>query len=141
LYPETCPLSFPGIILKKVVRIVLDKQEVNGLVEWFTSYSETFRFEEAEFQQNIDLKKGHTKRVYNDILKIGRQLGLADEQMNLAETIAILHDVGRFEQYSRYRTFLDRASEDHAELGIRILDQNGVLEKLDPLFCQTAARC
>jgi len=114
-----------------VVRINLNRQEVNGLKEWFAEYVETFRFEEPEYQQNIDLKKGHTKRVYNEILKIGNQLGLSEEEMNLAETIALFHDVGRFEQYSRYKTFSDRISEDHAELGIKILDQNGVLERLD----------
>jgi putative nucleotidyltransferase with HDIG domain len=114
-----------------VVRIVLDKQEVNDLKEWFASYVETFRFEESEYQQNIDLKKGHTKRVYNEIIKIGRQLELPEEELNLAETIALLHDVGRFEQFTRYKTFSDRVSEDHAELGIKILEQHRILETLD----------
>jgi putative nucleotidyltransferase with HDIG domain len=114
-----------------VIRIILDKEEVNGLKEWFAAYVETFRSHNHEVQQNIDLKKGHTKRVYNEILKIGAQLGLNPEELNLAATIALFHDVGRFEQYSRYLTFSDRLSEDHAELGIKILDQQGVLDKLD----------
>jgi putative nucleotidyltransferase with HDIG domain len=114
-----------------VSRIVLEKQQVNDLKEWFSEYVETFRFEEPEYQQNIDLKKGHTKRVYNEIIKIGTHLGLKHEEMNLAETIALFHDLGRFEQYRRYKTFSDRISEDHAELGIKILDENRVLEKLE----------
>lgn len=113
------------------MNIVLDKSEVIDLKNWFSEYVETFSSDDKELQQNIDLKKRHTKRVCNDILKIGRQLGLSEEAMNLAETIALFHDVGRFEQYSRYRTFSDRLSEDHAELGIRILNQSLVLDKLD----------
>ncbi len=114
-----------------MVRIVLDKQEVNGLKEWFAEYVETFRSDNHEIHQNIELKKGHTKRVYNEILKIGAQLELNPEEMNLAETIALFHDVGRFEQYFRYKTFSDNLSEDHAELGIKILERHGVLDKLD----------
>jgi|WetSurMetagenome_2_1015567.scaffolds.fasta_scaffold271157_1 putative nucleotidyltransferase with HDIG domain len=131
LCPGQARECYSGIIFINVVRIVLDKQEVNGLKEWFAEYVETFRFDEPEYQQNIDLKKGHTKRVYNEIIKISTELGLNDEEMNLAGTIALFHDVGRFEQYSRYRTFSDRLSEDHAELGIKILDQQRVLERLD----------
>ena len=93
-----------------MVRIVLDTQEVNGLKEWFAEYVETFRSDNHEIQQNIELKKGHTKRVYNEILKIGAQLGLNSQEMNLAETIALFHDVGRFEQYFRYKTFSDHLS-------------------------------
>lgn len=114
-----------------MVRIVLDTQEVNGLKEWFAAYVETFRSDNHEIHQNIELKKGHTKRVYNEILKIGAQLELNPEEMNLAETIALFHDVGRFEQYFRYKTFSDNLSEDHAELGIKILERHGVLDKLD----------
>jgi hypothetical protein len=113
------------------VRIVLDKKEVDDLKQWFSEYVKTFRSDEMVFQQNINLKEGHTKRVYKEIIKIGKQIGLNEEELNLAETIGLLHDVGRFEQYSIYRTFLDRGSEDHAELGIKILEQQGVLDKLD----------
>jgi putative nucleotidyltransferase with HDIG domain len=113
------------------VRIVLDKSEVTDLKKWFTDYVQTFRSDDKEIQQNFDLKQGHTKRVCNEILKIGRQLGLNEEELNLAETVALFHDAGRFEQFSIYRTFLDRLSEDHAELGIKILDKYGILDKLD----------
>jgi putative nucleotidyltransferase with HDIG domain len=113
------------------VRIVLEKNEIINLKNWLFDYIQSFRSDNKEFQQNIDLKKGHTKRVCTEILKIGNQLGLTEEELSLAETIALLHDIGRFEQFFRYRTFLDHASEDHAELGIKILDQFGVLKEFD----------
>ncbi|MBK7711617.1 MAG: HD domain-containing protein [Bacteroidales bacterium] len=113
------------------MRIILDKSAVIDLKAWFSEYVESFSSDDKEVQQNIALKKGHTKRVFNEISKIGTQLGLNEEEMNLAGTIALFHDVGRFEQYSRYRTFMDSRSEDHAELGIKILDQHNVLKNLD----------
>jgi len=77
------------------------------------------------------LKEDHTRRVCNEILKIGKELALNDDELKLAEIIALLHDVGRFQQYARYRTFQDARSENHAELGIRILEQNGVLKQFN----------
>jgi len=83
------------------------------------------------FQENIILKEKHTIQVCKEILKIGEQLGLNDNELRLAEIIALFHDVGRFEQYARYKTFVDRESEDHAELGVKILEENRVLNRFD----------
>jgi putative nucleotidyltransferase with HDIG domain len=114
------------------VKIILDKDNVTGLKTWFSGYVQNFKYDDPALQENIDLKERHTKRVCKEILNIGRHLGLNEEELNLAETVGLLHDVGRFEQYDRYRTFSDRLSEDHAELGIRVLDKEGILDNLDP---------
>ena len=53
-----------------------------------------------------------------------------DEQC-LSEMIALFHDIGRFEQYARYNTFLDSRSLNHAEFGVKILREKGVLNSLD----------
>ena len=44
--------------------------------------------------------------------------------MRIAEAVALLHDVGRFEQYKRYGTFNDRKSVNHAALGVEIMKKN-----------------
>ncbi|MGB7296939.1 MAG: HD domain-containing protein [Candidatus Aminicenantales bacterium] len=77
------------------------------------------------------MKEDHTRRVGKEILNLGKRLGLNADQLRLADIIALLHDVGRFEQYARYKTFMDGKSEDHAELGIKILNEYGVLEPFD----------
>jgi hypothetical protein len=56
---------------------------------------------------------------------------LPDHELRLAEVTALFHDIGRFEQYARYRTFADRHSEDHAELGVKVLKQLGVLDRCE----------
>jgi len=40
-----------------------------------------------------------------------------------AEVIAWLHDIGRFEQFDRYRTFADAESENHAQIALRVIEK------------------
>jgi hypothetical protein len=44
----------------------------------------------------------------------------------------LLHDIGRFEQYRRYRTFVDSKSENHAALGVKIIEENRLLKEFGP---------
>lgn len=113
------------------MKIIMDKKIVYNLKNWFISYVKTFKYDNNESQQNIDIKREHTERVTEEIINIGKQLGLNDNELNLAEIIALFHDIGRFEQYDRYKTFSDHKSEDHAELGLKILKQYDVLGRLD----------
>jgi len=116
------------------MQILIKNESLIDLKNWFTNYVHTFQYDEPEIQQNIDLKKDHTMRVCKEIIYIGKQLGLSDNELRLAEIIALLHDIGRFEQYARYKTFMDGKSENHAELGIKILEKFGVLESLDHMI-------
>jgi hypothetical protein len=45
--------------------------------------------------------------------------------------MALFHDIGRFEQFIRYGTFADGKSENHAELGVKILRKEKTLAALD----------
>lgn len=122
------------------MKIIIDQIKLAEVKKWFTGYVHTFKFVDQGIQQNIDLKEDHTMRVCKEILNIGEQLGLNDDELRLAEIIALLHDTGRFEQISRYQTFMDSKSVDHAELGIKILKHFEVLEQFDDsikklIFC------
>jgi hypothetical protein len=50
--------------------------------------------------------------------------------MMLAEAIALFHDIGRFPQYAKYKTFRDRKSVNHGFLGAEILLQKKILQSL-----------
>ncbi len=113
------------------MNIIVNEQVVDALKDWFVSYVKSFKYTDIESQQNIDIKREHTERVIEEILDLGKKIGLNEHELNLAEIIALFHDIGRFEQYHRYKTFSDRKSENHAELGIKILNQHGVLNGLD----------
>jgi putative nucleotidyltransferase with HDIG domain len=110
-------------------REAIHNQLVQDLRNWFFTYVQTFKQGDSIQDLNIVLKEEHTKRVCREIVTIGEQLGLHDDELRLAEIIALFHDIGRFEQYARYKTFVDRRSENHAELGVAVLQRAGILNK------------
>jgi putative nucleotidyltransferase with HDIG domain len=118
--------------LKPIQReAVLDNQTLEFLKHWFDGYVSSFHSENTEVQWNIDIKVEHSHRVCECILEIERSLGLDPDCMRLAEAAALFHDVGRFEQLKRYKTFSDHRSVDHAELGVQVLREHRVLERLE----------
>lgn len=108
---------------------------------WFDQYMERFLCGNESFRHNIGIKLDHTRRVCREIVDLATSLGLSSEQIAFSELLALLHDIGRFEQYERYGTFVDRKSEDHAELGIRILEKNRVLSRWETRRRALIERC
>ena len=80
----------------------------------------------------IALKIAHCYKVEELSKTIAKNLNLDKEQIDLAELIGLLHDIGRFEQVKRYDTFEDRFSVNHAKLGVEILKENNFLSE----FCE-----
>lgn len=99
--------------------------------KWFKSYVKNFNCEDIEINKNIELKEKHTLKVAEHAVNIAKFLGLSQEEVDTAEIIGLFHDIGRFEQFKTYKTFKDFLSVNHATLGIKILEENKVLEDLD----------
>ena len=111
-------------------------QEFLSFYRWFKFYVKSFyQGKTKEEQKIIALKEKHTLRVCQEIVLIGKSLGLDLPQLFLAKTIALFHDVGRFEQYEKYGTFRDAHSENHALLSIKTLKHKKILQNL-PLSTQ-----
>lgn len=109
----------------------MDIEITNQLKEWFNEYVRSFISDDEEIMKNITLKERHSRRVSAEALYIGRNLGLEDEKLRIAEIIGLFHDIGRFEQYTKYRTFVDQKSINHAEFGVQILNNKGILNILE----------
>ena len=77
----------------------------------------------------ILLKINHIKRVATIAQNLSTKLELSKEDIELAELIGLLHDIGRFEQIKIYNTFVDKKSIDHAKLGVKILFEDGLIRK------------
>lgn len=77
----------------------------------------------------IELKIKHTYRTVEVAKKIAEDLNLNEEQSLLAQLNSLLHDIGRFEQVRIYNTFRDKDSVDHADLGVKILFEDGEIRK------------
>jgi putative nucleotidyltransferase with HDIG domain len=97
---------------------------------WFTRFVQDHAEQNEQDQQNIVLKEEHTHQVSGNARRIAAELGLDERASAIAETIALFHDVGRFPQYRRYRTFQDSLSVNHAVLGAQVLLERNVLRDL-----------
>lgn len=108
----------------------MKKEDFLNLKAWFKDYVRSFHSEDTLILQNVRLKEEHTSRVCENSSRIAISEKLDEEDYYLAVTIALLHDIGRFEQINKYRTFHDSESENHALLGVRVLRSAGVLSFL-----------
>ncbi len=97
--------------------------------KWFKSYVSQFYGNIDYINKNIEIKENHTLRVCENIIKLSNSIKLSDNDQFLAEIIALFHDIGRFEQFRDYNTFNDKKSENHAEMGVRILRREGILKE------------
>lgn len=93
--------------------------------EEFLSYASNYDTQNP----NIERKIHHTLRVMDISQKVANSLNLDNEKIELAELIGLLHDIGRFEQYTRYGTYKDHLSINHGELGVEILENNQYIRK------------
>ena len=75
----------------------------------------------------IDRKIKHSYRVIDVAEDIAKSLKLAEEDITLAKLIALLHDIGRFEQIRIYNTFSDKDSIDHADFGVKVLFEDNLI--------------
>ncbi len=75
----------------------------------------------------IELKVVHTLRVVEIMDRITAGLALPEVTRYLAALCALFHDIGRFEQVTRYGTYNDRRSVNHAVLSCEVLLENGFL--------------
>lgn len=79
----------------------------------------------------IRLKIVHTYKVVAVAQEIAEQLHLDEEDVQLARLIALLHDIGRFEQIRRYGDFRDHLTIDHAKLGADLLEEGLLKDFID----------
>jgi hypothetical protein len=108
----------------------MNQLHLDGIKQWFERYVATFDDIEPEGFKNIRLKIEHTRKVCDVMELLAEGEGLSEQQTLIARTTALLHDVGRFPQYRRWRTFRDSDSDNHARLSIEVIREHRVLEGL-----------
>jgi hypothetical protein len=116
--------------------IKINADQVEDVKKWFSGYVKNFKHGNQATVKNTILKEKHSIRVAGEILHIGKSLELSPDELSpdelrLAEITALLHDIGRFEQYARFKTFVDGKSVNHALLGVEVLTENNVLNAFD----------
>lgn len=97
------------------------------MVEEFKKYVDDYDYSEVK----IRLKYEHSIRVMELANKYAKLLKMSEEDIKLASTIGLLHDIGRFEQVKRYDTFCDYLSIDHADFGADLLFKDNLISRFD----------
>lgn len=95
--------------------------------EKIISYIKSFDQE----NDNIKLKYYHTLQVEELMNELAIKLSLSEEDIVLARIIALLHDIGRFEQIKKYGSMVDRNTVDHADFGVELLFKEGLIKQFD----------
>ncbi len=108
----------------------MTEKDLEYFKNWFSDFTKSYYSSNDEDQKNIILKVDHARNGRKNILRIAEGLSLSDNKMRLAETVALFHDIGRFPQYAKYKTFRDADSLSHGLLGMKTLISEGVLERL-----------
>jgi len=85
----------------------------------FIKYTENYDLQ----NEHIKGKQEHSLRVMEISKKIAEGLNLLQEEVEIATLLGLLHDIARFEQYTRYNTFKDLKSIDHGDCGAEILEK------------------
>ena len=73
--------------------------------------------------KEINYKYYHSYRVMDNMVTIAKGMNLEIKDINLAKCIGLLHDIARFEQFKRYKSFND-INMDHGDYGVEIIKDN-----------------
>ena len=109
----------------------MTRADLERLEEWFEGYVRRHIEADEGAPQPYELKARHTRGVLEAAREVARALDAPRRLRLLGQAAALLHDVGRFPQYARFRTFRDPDSVDHARLSLSELNRAGVLSGLD----------
>jgi HD superfamily phosphohydrolase YqeK len=112
----------------------LDAKEYAALREAFTAYARSWFSDDPEQDRHLGLKLEHSSRVFAHASELAAcEPALADPEVSRALKIAALfHDVARFEQYVKYKTFADELSYNHGVVGAKIVLRQGFIKNEPP---------
>lgn len=91
----------------------------------FKRFLEKYRNQE---ELGFELKVVHTYHVVENAKDIASKLNLSEEDIQLAELIGLLHDIGRFEELNFLKQF-DSVGFDHASYGVKMLFEENLIRE------------
>lgn len=105
---------------------------IQHTLDWFEAFVAGHRMDDPDDNAHLDLKREHCLRVMDEAREQARELRLPPRLVGLATMAGLCHDVGRFPQYRRFRTFRDSESVNHGRVGVEALTRHAGLAWLSP---------
>lgn len=92
---------------------------------FFSAYMQNFDLTiKKNYESSYYYKYRHTLDVVEWMKKITNSLNLDEKETNLALTVALFHDLGRFVQLDKYQTYNDlKTNFDHALESVNLLQK------------------
>ena len=106
--------------------------DLRPFAERFYLYVERFKQNTSEKQKIIEFKKKHSLEVLEETRGVSESIQLSPKMKFLVHIAALYHDLGRFNQFARCKTFFDARSLNHARLSIVALRKEEMLRELKP---------
>lgn len=129
-----CPLQLNDYKSQQIVNNMISDTAYTNILTWFNTYTRSFIDSDPIEKRAATLKFDHTLLVVKNNTLLCDSIPIDSEIRHLSDIVALLHDIGRFEQFKKFKTFADRHSVNHAALGIQIIKQYNVLEELDSRY-------
>jgi putative nucleotidyltransferase with HDIG domain len=107
-------------------------QRLGFFEDFFEKYTAGFDTGSDEVRRGIEIKRFHSLEVYKFARRICDSLNLSKADYLAAMTVALFHDIGRFEQFKHFKTYVDRDSVNHAAWGVKVLRELGILNDFKP---------
>lgn len=97
----------------------------------FDRHVASFRDERGVLPFALDAKFKHT----GEVCEITERIVAGEARFSPHDTLifrlcALFHDISRFEQYDKFKTFLDRHSFDHGDRSAALIDELGLVPEL-----------
>lgn len=109
----------------------MTSEQFNILKKWYLEFADKVISGNGKIGELAKLKLDHSYNVAADSREIATEMGWSPNDVILAETAGLFHDVGRYPQLAKYCTFSDPDSINHGECGYEAVTENGVLLSLD----------
>ena len=114
----------------------MNEEALKRVQQWFEEYAWGYAGVDGEFHPMLRLKFDHSLRVQRYARQIATELAWSQKDINLADALGLLHDIGRFPQFKQYGTLQDARSIDHGECGFCTATRTGVLVDCHPSRAQ-----
>jgi len=109
---------------------VMEQKQLEKFRAWLDDYVADFYGDDDFVNIHLKVKEEHSRRVCREMRYLADELRLAENQKRIAEVIALFHDIGRFEQFIKYRTYSDVQSVNHCMLGLEVLTETKILQQV-----------
>ena len=112
---------------------------INYIKTAFNNHVEQFDTSDT----NITRKIIHSNNVAKNACNIAKSLNLDKDNVELATAIGYFHDIARFKQWQRFKTYSDKLSFDHGDEALNILFKQKLIEKfkVDKKYYNIIAFC